>query len=236
MKIQSDKVHLHRQARHRTGFTLVELLVVITIIIVLAALTFSITSRMRLTAAKSRSISNLRNISMGIISWMADNSTSEPFYVASGTGDYPHESGSGKGFKPGNPASALYNRDNPSAGYVQDFTMFFSPLAELPSGLPKEANYNPSVATNSRPWGTFWYLYPHVTAPNRTARQTANNVGTVDSSRTSIDGKLVMTEFYEGSWVTPKFGKEIHHALLSDWSVQYVADSNARFNQWKRGN
>ncbi len=222
--------------RRRTGFTLVELLVVITIIIVLAALTFSITSRVRIAAAKSRSISQMRNISMGLASWMADKSAPEPFYVSSGTGDYPHESGNGKGLKPGNIAAALYNRSDPSAGYLQDYTLFFSPLAKLPSGIPTVANYNPGAATNSRPWGTFWYLYPHVTVAGRTARQEANGVGVVSTSRPSIDGKLVMTEFYETDWVTTKFGKEIHHALLSDWSIQYVADSNSRFNQWKSGN
>lgn len=209
----------HSKARRRAGFTLVELLVVITIIIVLAALTFSLTSRMRLAAAKSRSISNLRNISVGLASWMGDKSAIEPFYVSSGTGDYPHEGGGGTGLKPGNPAAALYNRDDPSAGYIQDYTVFYSPLTQIPSGVPTVANYNPKKPSYSNPWGTYVYLFPQVTG-DRTTRQE----------------KIVMSEFYEGTWVTPKFEKEIHHAMMSDWSVQYVADSNSRFNTWKSGN
>ena len=221
------------KTRRRSGFTLVELLVVITIIIILAVLSISVVGRMRLAAAKSRSISQLRNISVGLVSWMADNTAPEPFYVSSGTGDYPHESGNGKGLKPGNPAAALYNRTDPSAGYIQDFTVFYSSLTRVPSGIPTEANYNPSKASQSAVWGTFTYFYPHVTAARKTARQEANGVVVMSASRSSIDGKLVMSEFYEGSWVTAKFGKEVHHVLLSDWSVQYVADSNSRFNQWK---
>jgi prepilin-type N-terminal cleavage/methylation domain-containing protein len=236
MKYNSKNYTRRHKARRRTGFTLVELLVVITIIIVLAALTFSLTGRIRLSAAKSKSISQMRNISVGIASWMGDNSSPEPFFVSNGTGDYPHESTRFSNFRPGNPARALYNKDDPTSGYVQDFTIFFSPLAAVPSGIPSQADYDPTAATNARPWGTFWYLYPHVTAANRTARQEANNVGVVGTSRRSIDGKLVMTEFYEGDWVTTRFGKEIHHALLSDWSIQYVADSNSRFNQWKSSN
>lgn len=221
--------------RHLTGFTLVEMLVVLLIIVVLAVLSFSITSRVRLAAAKSRSISQMRSISLGIASWMGDNSAPEPFYVGNGTGDFPHESLSLGVLRPGNPARALYNKNDPSASYLQDFSVFFTPLAKVPSGLPTLANYDPTAASNSRVWGTFAYFYPHVTAANKTARHTANGVQAVASSNISADGKLVMSEFYEGDWVTTKFGKEIHHALLSDWSIQYVADSNTRFNAWKSG-
>jgi prepilin-type N-terminal cleavage/methylation domain-containing protein len=221
--------------RQRNGFTLVELLVVIAIIAVLAVLSMMTVNRMRIAAAKTKSISQMKSISVGIASWMADKSSSEPFYVGNGTGDFPHESGAMSVFRPGNPALALFNKEDPSAGYVQDFTVFFSPLATTPAGIPTQANYDPAAATNARVWGTFAYFYPHATAANRTARQIANGVQPVGASKPSIDGKLVMSEFYEGDWVTTKFGKEVHHALLSDWSVQYVADSNTRFNQWKSG-
>ncbi|MEO5714138.1 MAG: type II secretion system protein [Luteolibacter sp.] len=230
------KHNRQHKVRHRTGFTLVELLVVLAIITVLAILSVTITGRIRLAAAKSRSIGQMRSISIGIATWMGEKSAMEPFYVANGTGDFPHESLATGVFRPGNPARALYNKTDPSAGYIQDFNVFFTPLATVPAGLPTQANYDPANASNSRVWGTFAYFFPHVTEPNKTARHIANGVQAVPSSRASVDGKLMMSEFYEGNWITPRFGKEIHHILLSDWSVQYVADSNTQFNKWKSGN
>jgi len=65
-------------SRHRflsRGFTLTELLVVITIIIVLVALTFSVVTRMKTSASKSREMNNIRNIAQIVTVYHADVGT-----------------------------------------------------------------------------------------------------------------------------------------------------------------
>lgn len=67
------------------------------------------------------------------------NFSPEPFYMGDGTGDYPHESARYSDFRPGNPARALYRKDDPSNGYIQDFNVFFSPLSKLASAARRSA-------------------------------------------------------------------------------------------------
>lgn len=57
----------------------------------------------------------------------------------------------------------------------------------------------------------------------------------ISASRESINGTLVLSEFYRDDWCPSKFGKRIYHALLSDWSVRYVADNDAAWTKWKTG-
>ena len=59
--------------RHRTGFTLVEMLVVILIIISLAALSFLGVGRARDAANRATSLGNLRQLGIGITTFTADN-------------------------------------------------------------------------------------------------------------------------------------------------------------------
>ncbi len=56
---------------HR-GFTLLEMLIVISIIGVLAALVFIVSSSMKSTAYKARELANLRDISMGVLTYQAE--------------------------------------------------------------------------------------------------------------------------------------------------------------------
>ena len=221
--------------RTRTGFSLVEVLVVIAIIVVLAVISLMVVNRMRLAAAKTGSISKMRNISIGIASWMADRSVPEPFYMADGTGDYPHESTRYSDFRPGNPARALYVTEDPSSGYVQDFNEFFSPLAKLPTPAPTLGNYDPTKATDKRLWGTYTYYFPHVTEAKMTSRHRTMGVQPIPASRESINGSLVLSEFYRDDWCPPKFGKRVYHALLSDWSVRHVGDRDEVWSKWKSG-
>lgn len=235
MKRKSKK-SAHRHAVSRpTGFTLVELLVVLGIITVLALLSIVGVDRMRLAAAKSRSISQMKNISVGIAMWMGDKSSTEPFFMADGTGDYPHESRRYSDFRPGNPAMALYRTDDPGAGYVQDFNTFFSPLAKLALTAPTLSTYDPAQASETRLWGTYHYVYPYVTDARMTSRQRALGVTAVGAASEAVNGKLMLTEFYRDDWCPPKHGKRIYHALLSDGSVRYVADNDAAWGAWKRG-
>jgi type II secretory pathway pseudopilin PulG len=56
------------------GFTLTELLIVITIVIVLASIVFLMTGRMKQSALKVKELSNIRNISQVILTYHTDRS------------------------------------------------------------------------------------------------------------------------------------------------------------------
>lgn len=98
------------------GFTLVELLVVIVMIVSLAALVFLGTRRAMKGAHMSRNVGQMREIGAAVAMWAAEHNYGEPMYFANGSGDYGHEgalSGKNPLLSPGNPAKLLYNRDDP---------------------------------------------------------------------------------------------------------------------------
>jgi prepilin-type N-terminal cleavage/methylation domain-containing protein len=72
MKSSSTRIASLRVNRHR-GFTLVELLVCITIIIVLAALVFSITGKIRASAQQATAMSSLRQIGIANVAYSSEN-------------------------------------------------------------------------------------------------------------------------------------------------------------------
>ena len=72
------KSHTHETSHHRSlpvskGFTLLELLVVITIIVVLAGVVFSITQNIRRSATKVADMGNLRSLAAAAMAAGADN-------------------------------------------------------------------------------------------------------------------------------------------------------------------
>lgn len=64
---------MKKKPSSRNGFTLVEILVVITVIIVLAAVVFTVAGRMRTSANQSVTTANMRQIGVALISFTADN-------------------------------------------------------------------------------------------------------------------------------------------------------------------
>ncbi|MGE5531060.1 MAG: prepilin-type N-terminal cleavage/methylation domain-containing protein, partial [Bacteroidota bacterium] len=56
----------------RTGFTLIELLVVIAIIAILAAILFPVFAKAREKARQSSCLSNIKQISLGILGYAQD--------------------------------------------------------------------------------------------------------------------------------------------------------------------
>lgn len=216
----------------KSGFTLVELLVVIVIVVSLASLIFILMQRANLSAAKTRGIGQMRNIGVAAASWAADNGRLEPFYYANGSGDYPQEwTGKATKVTPGNPPRALYNMEDPDSGYVQNPADFFSPLAK--ETAPSRKDYDPQKSSVTRPWGTYTWYFPFVSEPNRAGRYSEIRGELPAKVNERVSERLLMCECYAIS--KPKFGKPIYHALLSDGSIQSVAESDDAFNKWKRG-
>lgn len=76
---------MKKQSRSLRGFTLVEMMVVILIIVVLAGLVFVVVGRAKESAQRSVSAGNLRQFGVGITSFVADNAGYLP---ASRTGSH----------------------------------------------------------------------------------------------------------------------------------------------------
>jgi len=218
MKEPALKTRPANQSRNN-GFTLVELLVTITIIIVLAALSMVGIQRIRFSAAKAGAINQMRQVGTAVITWGAEKNNGEAFYVANGSGDYCDESEAGPtALAPGNPAKLLYNTQDPDQGYVTDHTLFYSGLVNTPA--PTRKLYNPAQATVGKTWSTFVWYYPFATV--KTARQSSGsgqNLGSVKVSP-SLDGKLMMmTDYSRGK---PKWEKA-YMALFADGTVRALS-------------
>lgn len=213
---------------HR-GFTLVELLVVITIVVALAALSVLALNRTRFAAAKATTVSQLRQISIAVNVWAQENNNGEPFYVGNTSADMSHECKAGDNPKlaPGNPAKALYSIDSPADGYLTDHTLFFSPLVNAKA--PDRKDYHPEAADPTNLWGTYAWYYPSTTTP--TARQKAAIAGynALSISR-AADKKLLMATDYINR--NPKW-EQVYLALMLDGSVNQVAETQAGWIKWK---
>lgn len=216
-------MHSQKTTRHyrSAGFTLVEMLVVILIIAVLAAFSFTALTRMRYSAAKATSINQMRNIHVAIHAYMADKSWSEPFHAATSTADFPHENSLGTNpgkYVVGNPARALYNHSSPDTGYLQNPSEFFSPLVK--NKVPAFGEYNPSVANSSRIWGTYAWFHPW-----------SLNVRGLSKVNPKIDGRFLMATWYEPT-EGQRFKEKIYHALMIDGSVITAGQSQEAFDVW----
>jgi prepilin-type N-terminal cleavage/methylation domain-containing protein len=230
MKNTATAIHRRPQA----GFTLIEILVVITIVIVLAALTATWTVNIKRSAAATRSVSQMRQISVAVATYAADNSMPDYFYVSTPVADYWNEAGTGAKYTPGNPARVLYNAEEPESGIIQDHSVFFSPLVDME--VPDKLKYNPAAANSANPWGTFAWFYPFVGDSSKFQGAQSGHARVVSGEAVNprIEGRYMMSESYP-SITGPKYGKKIYHALMSDGSIQYVADSLASYEKWRRG-
>ncbi len=208
----------------RRGFTLVEMLVVILIVVILAVLSVTFLNRGKLASAKSVTISQLRNIHVGIVTYMADKNISEPPGVSTGAGDFPAESnipGTSAGPYPfGNPARALFNVTEPTAGYVQDPSYFFSPL--IKNHVPTVNDYKPNAATATNIWGTYAWFHPW---------KVRSGIPRVDPAKENL---LLMSVWYD-STEGKKFSKQHFLVLMRDGNIENAGESesgNTAFNQW----
>ena len=219
-----------RSRKAADGFSLTELLVVIVIIITLAALSMIGLNRARLAAAKANTTSQMHQVGIAVTLWAGEKNNGEPFYAANGSATYSHERipGTNPLLAPGNPAVALFNKEDPGSGYITDYTQFFSPLIKAPA--PELKSYEPDKADPIKPWGTYAWFYPMVPLTQRTERQKSammnSNVGAVGPSAM---GKLLMATDYTNS--RPKWD-EIYFALMIDGSVSLVAQNKAGWDKW----
>lgn len=72
--------------RMKKGFTLIELLVVIAIIAILAAILFPVFTQARTAAQKTVALSNLKQISLGVVMYATDNDDTFPRTMDTSTG------------------------------------------------------------------------------------------------------------------------------------------------------
>ncbi|EIQ01458.1 prepilin-type N-terminal cleavage/methylation domain-containing protein [Opitutaceae bacterium TAV1] len=81
----------HIRCRHNPAFTLIELLTVIAIIGILAAIIIPTVGKVRMSAKRAQCVSNLRQIVVGTLAYANDNRGRPPFTRQNGGVDYyPH--------------------------------------------------------------------------------------------------------------------------------------------------
>jgi prepilin-type N-terminal cleavage/methylation domain-containing protein len=223
----------HVSRRSHAGFTLVELLVVITIVIVLAVIVQVATRRMREGAHQSKNVGQMREIAAAVMMWATERNHGEPMYFANGSGDYGEEgkeAGKDPRLSPGNPAKLLYVKDDPAASYVSNHEVFFSSLTTFP--MPSMAEYDPARVSSRMPWGTFAWYYPSTTTLTERQKNAMAGFGNSKIGREAY-GNLIMANDYRGV-VKPRF-KPHYHALFRDGSVKYIGDSATKWTAWLRG-
>lgn len=216
----------HTHASTRTGFTLVELLVAITIIVVLAGLVVLGARRGIESANKSRTASQMRNIGAAVAVWAAENNNNEPMYFRDGSGDSSSEStpalnAADHRFCAGNPAKLLYNKISPADGYLQDPAAFFA--ATQVWEIPSSKDYDPASASTTSLWGSFMWVYPSIPASERTERQKtimrSSNYTSV--SRQAYNNLLMFNDY---SFAKRRYPSDkSYFALFRDSSVSNVA-------------
>lgn len=126
----------------KTAFTLIEVLVVISIIAILAAILFPVFARVRENARRSSCLSNLRQIGLGLQQYTQDNDeqNSRSWYVSSG------------------PSSALasYKWMDAIYPYVKSEQVFNCPSHNLPVNIAPSASIFDSYRFRD---GTRWGSY-----------------------------------------------------------------------------
>ncbi len=106
-------MHFRRTFPARTAFTLIELLVVITIVGILVAIALPILNRVQQKGYETKTLSNMRQMGVALLSYANDNSSQIPGRVAS---------------TDGTPANKWPLVLQP---YIQDLTIYGSPIPDV---------------------------------------------------------------------------------------------------------
>jgi prepilin-type N-terminal cleavage/methylation domain-containing protein len=121
----------HRFSTRVQGFTLVELLVAVSVIGVLAALLLPILSTTRLAANNLTCASNLRQLGMGIFAYAGDNNERYPGHNVTECGSWPYIFGDWSG---------LRNWRGKDSVFYQDYFPIGKKLFFCPTGLRSAPN------------------------------------------------------------------------------------------------
>lgn len=222
----------------RRGFTLLELLIAITIIAVLAALLFFAARKGIMAANQSRTTSQMREIGAAVSVWAAEINNNEPMYFRDGSGDSSSEATPAlvtahRIYCAGNPAALLYDKANPSQGYLQDPSVFFA--ATQTWKVPEAKDYDPTAASPTKLWGSFMWVYPSVPADERTGRQKMimRSSSYVTISRQAYDNVLMFNDY---SYAKRKYPQDkSYFVLFRDSSVRRVATNGDIWGWFFRG-
>lgn len=164
-----------QRTTHRTfAFTLIELLVVIAIIAILASILFPVFAMAKMSAKKTQSLSNVKQLGTGILSYMNDYDDVFPMseydsgdnyvswameihpYVKSGTtvtsatGRVNHNASTGLYRSPANPYQETKNLSPGNYSYGVHMSMFVSNYYESWAGFPGvDTPANPGVPAHA---------------------------------------------------------------------------------------
>jgi prepilin-type N-terminal cleavage/methylation domain-containing protein len=217
--------------KFNAAFTVVELLVVITIIAVLAALLFSLSSRMQNKASSAISVSNLRQIGAAIAAYATENSTLPGPVLSDHFPRYQNNAKSGqlgwllKEYLPSNPQTdnpqprmfytsvldypaAKTNAKNPASSPKPTY-MVFAKQSDSITGATfwPMGNYNPNGAGNTT---------PAMTMPQLSARETCGKPWI-----TEVDRIIRPSTSRYGAPEEPPHGKS-RSTLMFDFSVKAI--------------
>lgn len=224
--------HTRKLHRANAAFTLVELLVVITIIAVLAALLFALTTSIRKKASSATSVSNLRQVGTAIMTHASDNNGTLPGPVL--TDQFPrYQNNSISGQLGWLLKDYLASDPQPSNSQPR---MFYTaaldyPAAKADAKNPKSGN-KPTYVTFARQTdaitgATFWPLgnYNKNSSGNRTPSMTTTQLANRETRGkpwiTEIDQLIRPSTASYGSEKEPPHGK-FRNTLMFDFSVKVI--------------
>jgi len=228
--------HLHRI---KAAFTLVEILVVIAIVAILAAISFPLATNMQKKASSSVSVSNLRQIGASIASYASDNNTTLPGPILTDNHTkYQNNAVSGQlGYYLKEYLAPVPQPENPQPRifYVPAFDY---PAAKTDAKNPKTKPQPTYVVfakqTDAITGATFWPMGNH--NPNSSGERTPP-MTTLQLSARDIRGKPWITETDQiirpssaaaGAPEKPPHG-DFRNSLMFDYSVKTISLGEFKF-------
>jgi prepilin-type N-terminal cleavage/methylation domain-containing protein len=220
----------------KAAFTLLELLVVITIVVVLAALLFALSTSIRRNASSATSVANLRQVGTAIASHASDHNSTLPGPVLSDHFPrYQNNALSGQlGWLLKEYLTSIPQSDNPQP------RMFYTPELDYPAAEadaknPKSRSKPTYVVfakqTDAITGATFWPMgnYNPNSSGNKTPPMTAAQLAARETRGkpwiTEIDQVIRPSTSSYGAEKDPVHGK-FRNSLMFDYSVKPIPISD----------